>query len=67
MSWGIYSSSFESDISPTSNMGSMASNMLTKDTQPDWWIRLGTVTNKGATSGNTSLSWLILEVSYSRL
>ncbi|KAA1085380.1 hypothetical protein PGT21_005124 [Puccinia graminis f. sp. tritici] len=62
MSWGIYSSSFESEISPTSNMGSMASSMWTKDTQPDWWIRLGTVTNKGATSGNTSLSWLILEL-----
>lgn len=63
MSWGVYSSTFESEIGPLSHMGSIPSNLPTKETQPDWWIRLGTVTNKGATSGNTSLPWLILEVS----
>ncbi|WAR60852.1 hypothetical protein PtB15_13B98 [Puccinia triticina] len=62
MSWGIYSNSFESEIGSASNVGSTASAMSTKEAQPDWWIRLGTVTNKGATSGNTSLPWLILEL-----
>jgi len=62
MSWGVYSSTFESEIGPLSHMGSIPSSLPTKETQPDWWIRLGTVTNKGATSGNTSLPWLILEL-----
>ncbi|PLW27750.1 hypothetical protein PCANC_02863 [Puccinia coronata f. sp. avenae] len=62
MVWGIYSSSFESEIGSGSNLGAIPSNFSSKETQPDWWIRLGTVTNKGATSGNTSLPWLILEL-----
>ncbi|KAI9606625.1 hypothetical protein H4Q26_006161 [Puccinia striiformis f. sp. tritici PST-130] len=62
MSWGIYSSSFESEIGPGSNLGPMSSTMSTKESQPDWWIRLGTVTNKGASSGSISLPWLMLEL-----
>lgn len=61
VTWGIYSSSFDGETGlPTP--GPMLSTRSSKEIKPDWYLRLGTVTNKGATTGATSLPWLMLEL-----
>lgn len=53
--WGLYLDPHDTDLANTGPP-------KRRERQPDWWIRLGTVTNKGAASAHGALPWLLLEV-----
>ncbi|MBW0557995.1 hypothetical protein O181_097710 [Austropuccinia psidii MF-1] len=59
--WAVYSNSFDMHVNSSLDM-TLGSNHVHKDNRPDWWIRLGSVSNKGATGSNTCLPWLVLEI-----